>query len=135
MERNNRYLVVDDSPTVRRHLAYLLKLVGSADLEILEADSAARGLHYFRTQKPSVVFLDMMLPKENDGIILMTAMLKERPDATIVLVTALDQDHASVRSAIAKGAVGYLRKPLTVAQLQGLLTELEAQSGRFRRVS
>ncbi len=135
MERNNRYLVVDDSPTVRRHLSYLLKLVGAGDLQILEADTAARALFYFRKDQPGVVFLDMMLPKENDGIILMTAMLKERPEATIVLVTALDQDHDSVRMAIAKGAVGYLRKPITVAQLQGLLTELEAQSGRFRRVS
>jgi CheY-like chemotaxis protein len=135
MERNNRYLVVDDSPTVRRHLSYLLKLVGSGELEILEAETPAKALLLFRKETPSVVFLDMMLPKENDGIILMTAMLKERADATIVLVTALDQNHESVRSAIAKGAVGYLRKPLTVAQLQGLLTELEAQSGRFRRVS
>lgn len=135
MERNNRYLVVDDSPTVRRQLSYMLKLVASSEMDILEAETPAQALMHFRKGRPSVVFLDMMLPKENDGIVLMTAMLKEQPEATVVLVTALDQDHVSVRGAIAQGAVGYLRKPITVAGLQGVLTELEAQSGRFRRVS
>ena len=36
--------------------------------------------------------------------------------------------------AVSEGVVAYLRKPITVRALQEVLDELEAQSGRFRRV-
>lgn len=134
MDTKGRYLVIDDSPTVRKHLAYLLKLVSSEEAQVLEAENMVKALAVFRVMRPGVVFLDMMMPRQKDGMDTMKAILKEQPDAKIILCTALDQSHPAVQTAISAGATAYIRKPLTVKALQIILEELEMQSGRFRRV-
>src|SRR5687768_3080359 len=135
MEIRNKFVVIDDSPTVRKHVAYLLKLLSTGEEEIMEAANPKEALTHFRTTPPSIVFLDMMLPREQDGTNTLKLLLAEKPDTRVVLVTALDQNHRAVRGAISRGAAAYLRKPLTLRALQQVLEELEAQSGRFRRVS
>jgi two-component system chemotaxis response regulator CheY len=129
-----KYLVVDDSPTVRQHLKYLLGLLQQSDDDIPEAANPAQAVQRFKKHRPDVVFLDMMMPKEGDGLQALRSILKENPGQKIVLVTALDQDHKSVLSTISLGVTAYLRKPITMKGLQQVLDEMEAQSGRFRRV-
>src|SRR5687767_11103132 len=114
MDTKGQYLVVDDSPTVRKHLAYLLRLVSSEEAQITEAATMVEALAKFRVLRPGVVFLDMMMPRQKDGMDTMKAILKEQPDAKIILCTALDQSHPAVQTAISAGATAYIRKPLTV---------------------
>lgn len=135
MGETNRFLVVDDSPTVRKHLSYLIRLVSEGDEEIREASTPAEALFWFRQMPNCTVFLDVMMPTERDGAVVLKAILKEKPDATVVLVTALDQDHPAVQKSVSQGVVGYVRKPVTIKSLQVVIDELRAQAGRFRRVT
>src|ERR1041385_3271529 len=112
MEKKSSYLVVDDSPTVRKHVSYLLRLVAREDADVQEAQTKSQAIAAFKAQEPGVVFLDVMMPNEKDGMDTMSAMFKVRPEAKVVLLTALAQDHPTVEKAISQGATAYIRKPV-----------------------
>lgn len=57
-----RVLVIDDSKTV---IAVLKKFLRSAGYEVIEALDAESGLELMRTERPDLVFLDIMLPGMN----------------------------------------------------------------------
>ena len=57
-----RILVVDDEPSIVRPLTFILKKKG---YEVLTASNGEEGLHVARTEKPDLIFLDVMMPKKN----------------------------------------------------------------------
>ncbi|MHC6203866.1 response regulator transcription factor [Breznakiellaceae bacterium SP9] len=109
-----KLLVVDDSNTIRRAIEKYLAannftLVGTAP----DGESA---LAIFKAQLPDLVTLDITMPKM-DGLACLEAMLKIKPDAKILIVSALN-DPATGLAALKKGAKGFLAKPFTALQLQ-----------------
>jgi CheY-like chemotaxis protein len=59
---DTRALIVDDSPTVVFALKKILRSAGFITLEALDAES---GLELARTEKPDLIFLDIILPGVN----------------------------------------------------------------------
>jgi CheY-like chemotaxis protein len=125
-----RYLVVDDSRTSRTLLAALLRKASSVPPDILEAASLDEALEAFSRTPPDVVFLDMQLDLHatgtgggSSGLMALDAMLRERPEARVVLVTALTSDHPDVSDALAMGACALLEKPVASDQLRAALAE------------
>lgn len=57
-----RILVVDDEPSIVRPLMFILKKKG---YEVLTASNGEEGLLVARTEKPDLIFLDVMMPKKN----------------------------------------------------------------------
>lgn len=129
-----RYLVVDDSPTVRLTLAAAIKHVRPFGSEILEAADSKGALAAFTTNRPDVVFLDMMLASGEKGLDVLVGMLKARPEAKIVLVTGLPPEDPEVRKAIMAGAFAHLQKPTRSEAVRKVLNELEEESGRYGRI-
>jgi CheY-like chemotaxis protein len=129
----SRYLLVDDSPTVRLTLAAAIRNARKGVADIKEAGDAKAALTEFAAHRPDVVFLDMMLPGES-GLKVLERMLQSNPSAKIVLVTGLASDHPDIVQAIAGGAFGYLQKPARTDAVRRVLNDIETEAGRFSRI-
>lgn len=57
-----KILVVDDEPSIVRPLAFILKKNGYT---VITASNGEEGLHVAQTEKPDLIFLDVMMPKKN----------------------------------------------------------------------
>ena len=129
----SRYLLVDDSPTVRLTLAAAIRNARKGVADIKEAGDAKAAVAEFASHRPDVVFLDMMLPGDS-GLKVLERMLQTNPAAKVVLVTGLASDHPDVVQAIANGAFGYLQKPTRTDAVRRVLNDIETEAGRFSRI-
>jgi two-component system, OmpR family, alkaline phosphatase synthesis response regulator PhoP len=57
-----KILVVDDEPSIVRPLMFILKKNGYT---VLTASNGEEGLQVAQTEKPDLIFLDVMMPKKN----------------------------------------------------------------------
>jgi len=129
-----RYLIVDDSPTIRLRLASALKNLSAARPDIMEAADGAEAAAAFAKAQPDVVFLDMMLGEKEGGLDVLRAMLGEHPDAVVVLLTALPGNHPDVTAAISLGAFAHIPKPIATDDLKRVIQRIELESGRMGRI-
>ena len=100
-------LLVEDTPSLQLVYESVLKAAG---YEVATAGTAAAGLAMFRTQKPAVVLLDLMLP-DRDGLELLQDMLAVKPDAHVIVITANGSINKAV-AAMRAGAHEFLVKPI-----------------------
>lgn len=128
-----RFLVVDDSPTIRMMLVASIRQATGGPTPAEAADRAG-AIEAFRQQQPEVVFLDLMLAQGEKGTDVLSDILQERPDCKVVVVTALPRDHPEVMAAISHGAFGYLQKPARVSDLVKVLNSIDIEAGRLSRI-
>ena len=118
-----RVLVVDDHAVVRGGLgAFLLAF---DDLEqVGEAASGREALRVCAEARPDVVLMDLLLP-ELDGAEA-TRLLRERfPRVQVVALTS-SAEEALVRRALQAGAIGYLLKDASAAELAAAIRAAKA---------
>ena len=116
-----KLLVADDEPGVRRLVRMTLQ---SEDYEIVEAADGEKALELARELKPSLVLLDVMMPKLS-GFDVCTR-LKEDPetaDITVVMLTARAQD-SDLHDGASAGADGYFTKPFSPVALLRKVDEI-----------
>lgn len=118
---STRILVVDDGAAIRALMDAYLRRLGFTEIQL--AGTVQEGLAAFREQRSEVVFLDLSIAGEN-GAAFAVAALAERPDATIVAMTAFPSAHADVTALVALGARDYLPKPIQLHRLHGVLSHL-----------
>ena len=102
-----RVLIVDDHFVVRKGV---LALLGDAT-DILVAGEAADGhqaVAEARRLAPQVILMDLKLPGL-DGVEATRAILAERPETGIIILTGIDVGEEVV-AAVKTGALGYLAK-------------------------
>jgi CheY-like chemotaxis protein len=119
-------LVVDDDPFIRKLIATTLEDV--ADFELHEAADGLEAIAVARSKQPTVVFLDVDMPRLN-GI---EACRQLRGDPatsgmTIVMLTAAHGDSVE-RSAEEAGADLFLTKPFSPLDLLRLVDRLSEQA-------
>ena len=119
---NRTILIVDDDPSIRRLIAATLEDVSG--YRMTEAGDGEEAVERARTAQPSIVFLDVDMPRLN-GIEACRRMRSEPAvaDATIVMLTG-DSDHDAERDARAAGADLFLTKPFSPLRLLELVDEL-----------
>ncbi|MDR3563457.1 MAG: response regulator transcription factor [Negativicutes bacterium] len=115
-----RTLLVDDHALFLEGLRNLLAANG---FEIVgAARNGAEALLQFEMLKPDLVLMDLQMPG-CDGIQTTQAIIKDDPEAKIVMLTAIE-DEESLFAAIQAGAAGYLLKNMEpehfIRQLAGL---------------
>lgn len=130
-----RYLVVDDSPTIRLMMVNAVKRASPGLAEVEQASDEASALEAFRKHDPDVVFLDMMIPTEPVGLKLLGAFLAEKPSARVVMVTGHPKDHPAVIEAVSTGAFDYIQKPVRVESIQRVIEQIDVEEGRSGRIS
>jgi DNA-binding NarL/FixJ family response regulator len=102
-----RVLVVDDHFLPRFAVKALLG--DEADMQIVgEAQNGWQAVELFKQHRPDVVLMDLRLP-EMDGVSAMTAVMREDPEARILVLSHYDSE-VDIKRALEAGARGYLRK-------------------------
>ncbi len=106
-----RILLVEDEPALADTVRYNLELEGYA---VTVAPDGRRGLERFRSERPSLVILDLMLP-EVPGLDL-CRLIRAESDVPIIILTAKDSEADKV-AGLELGADDYVTKPFSVREL------------------
>ncbi|HEY4116195.1 MAG TPA: sigma-54 dependent transcriptional regulator [Byssovorax sp.] len=123
-------LVVDDDAGVRQSLRLCLEADGGRVLGVATASGALEALE----RAPfDLVLLDLWLGAES-GLALLPQILRRRPDAAVVVITAFATIETAVQ-AVKLGAVDYLPKPFTPDQVRLAARRVVAARGLERRVT
>jgi DNA-binding NarL/FixJ family response regulator len=107
MEPVRRVVVVDDHELLRAGTRRILDEATGFTV-VGEADDGDAALDVIAHAKPDVVLVDIRLPSVN-GIDLARQIVEEYPGATVLILSAYDDEHY-VRAALAAGVAGYLLK-------------------------
>jgi two-component system, NarL family, response regulator LiaR len=109
-----RVMIIDDHDIVRRGLAMFLH--GFEDMILVgEAATAPDALRVCEQVQPDVVLMDIMMP-DTDGITLTRTFHARFPQVRVVILTST-LDEITVKSALEAGAIGYMLKNISVAEM------------------
>lgn len=109
-----RVLLVDDHALVRAGLAALID--AADDLVVVgEAAGGEQAVELAVRTEPDVVLMDLSMPGM-DGIAATKALLAQRPETQVLVLTSFS-DRSRVRDALGAGAIGYLLKDCTPAEV------------------
>jgi two-component system NtrC family response regulator len=101
-------LIVDDEPNIRSGLVYGL----AKEADVIEtAGDADEALTKFRKTGFPLVITDIRLPSAMNGLELIEAMLRSRPQTTVIVITAYGSVETAVE-AMRLGAFDFITKPL-----------------------
>ena len=102
---HKRILIVEDDADGASILEAYLKKDG---FEVFLAEDGAKGLMLFRQLSPSLVLLDMMLPKMSGAELL--SEIRRAGDTPVIMVTAIGDEPEKI-GALRYGADDYVVKP------------------------
>jgi DNA-binding NarL/FixJ family response regulator len=122
-----RVLIVDDHDLFRTGLRTLLAEEG---FEVRDAFSGKAALALCRTFNPAVVVMDLNMP-EMSGIEATRLLLRERPDAAVLMLTVNEEDER-VLDAVRAGSCGYLLKD---APLEEIVAGIRAAAQGYSAIS
>ena len=109
-----RVLLVDDHEMVRLGVSSYLSI--QSDVEVVgEAENGEEGYEKAMALRPDVILMDLVM-EVMDGIESTKKILKEWPEARILIVTSFIDDE-KVYPAIEAGASGYLLKTSTAHEI------------------
>jgi two-component system alkaline phosphatase synthesis response regulator PhoP len=106
-----KILIVDDEPHIRMLIEQTLEELEDEGVEFLTAENGEQALQIISTERPALVFLDVMMPKMN-GMEVCRRVKKELAldDVYIVLLTAKGQEVDRLKGQEV-GADVYMTKP------------------------
>jgi two-component system chemotaxis response regulator CheY len=108
-----RCLIVEDAAFLREVYRFSLK---NEEIEIVdEAVDGMEAMIKINQLKPDLVLLDLVLPLKN-GIDILKEVGRISPNTKCIVISSID-DQDVIDKALALGALKYLTKPFTKAQL------------------
>jgi CheY-like chemotaxis protein len=119
MKRQANILVVDDNKDLLNTFALILKRKGYI---VDTAEDGLQALDKFGKRFFDVVLMDVIMPGMN-GIDTLHKMREANPRAKVILMTAYCEDE-QLQKAINEGAYGALYKPINIAKLMELLSNV-----------
>lgn len=121
-----RILLVDDHAVVRSGLTKFLMV--NKDLELVaEASDGLEAVQLAGLHHPDVVLMDLMMPGM-DGITATREIHQKYPQIKVIALTSFSEQNM-IQGALQAGAIGYLQKNVTVAELGNAIRS--AYSGRM----
>ena len=118
-----RVLVVEDHFMVRVGLAAIIN--SQPDLAtVAEAKNGLEGVELFRQHRPDVTLMDLRIPGL-DGVKAISAILKESPQARIIVISTYGGDEDIFR-AMQAGARGYYQKHVDGQELLNAIRAVHA---------
>ena len=116
-----KLLLVDDEAGIRKLFTNVAERMG---YEVTAVETVDQFLASYRTQRPSVVVMDLMMPRK-DGVELMKSLADDDCDLPIVLISGSDGDLLGrvQRLGLARGLDirGVLTKPIMLDDLEATL--------------
>jgi CheY-like chemotaxis protein len=107
-------LVVDDNPMIRK----LLGMALSRQFSVSEAPDSTAAFDAILRHKPSIVFLDIMMPSADEGLELLERIRQDpQTQGTVVAMITGRIDSSDRELAMAKGADAYFSKPFQLHEI------------------
>jgi len=113
-----KILVVDDSEAFRKVMIELLVKVGFH--EVVEARDYDEAVKVFSAEKPTICFVDMILPGKS-GVELTKTLRQIDPKATVIAMSSII-NKKMIRESIEFGAKDFLLKPTNEIALSSVMT-------------
>lgn len=109
-----RILIVDDHDVIRSGLRTFLMV--NRDLEqVGEAKDGVEAVQMADLYKPDVILMDLMMP-DMDGITATREISRKYPPTKVIVLTSFSEA-SMIQGALQAGAIGYLQKNVTAAEL------------------
>lgn len=119
----HRVLIVDDAMFMRAMIRDIL--VNSGRYEVVgEATNGSESIERYGVLKPDLVTMDIVMP-QMDGIEATREILKQNPQAKVIMCSALGQE-ALVIESIAAGAKDFIVKPFSAEKVLKVLDSVIA---------
>ncbi|MCJ2543663.1 response regulator transcription factor [Thermostichus vulcanus] len=121
---SNKILIVDDEPHIRLLLEQTLEELEAEGVELILAANGEEALELIRTERPQIVFLDVMMPRLNGFDV--CQQVKQDPElqhTIIIMLTAKGQEFDKQRGQEV-GADLYITKPFDPDMLTTKAAEL-----------
>lgn len=125
MSDSDTILIIEDEKELANIVAAYLKVEG---FQVVIANDGEAGLEEFKRCHPSVVLLDIMLPKK-DGIEVCKE-IREISDASIIMISAKDGEMDKV-IALGIGADDYVTKPFSTIEV---VARVKTQIRRYEKL-
>jgi DNA-binding response OmpR family regulator len=120
---SNCVLVVDDEPMVREVLTQYLANDG---FDVLEAGDGEEAIALITEHNPSMVLLDLMLPKRNGLEVL--SFIRTTSQLPVILLTARGEEADRVRG-LEAGADDYVVKPFSAREVAARVRTVLRRAG------
>jgi NtrC-family two-component system response regulator AlgB len=124
-----RVLIIDDEASIRKTTRIAVETAGHT---ATEAPTSGRALKALEEEAFDAVFLDLRLGAE-DGIEVLTRLLKVRPNTAVVMFTAY-ANVATAVEAMRRGAFDFIPKPFTPDQIRAVLAKIEKNRSMEQRL-
>lgn len=119
-----RVVIADDQTLFLESLATFLKNY-TDDIEVIgRAKNGEEAIEMARSLRPDIILMDVHMPIM-DGVEATGRILKEMPDAKILILSTYDED-TYVRQALGLGASGYLLKDISPTELIASIRALQS---------
>ena len=115
----NKVLIVDDEPTIREGLPYIIDWQDYGFEIVGAAQNGKEGMKLIQKYQPDLVITDIRMP-EMDGLEMIQAA-KQRGDTFYSIILSGYSDFTYAQKAIRLGTVSYLLKPIDEDELTDIL--------------
>lgn len=112
-------VVVDDSPAIILRLKNYLQQLGYNDIKTVSDGKGAVTLitKLIKDSQNPIILLDMELP-DLTGDVIARQLLEQKPDLSIILITADEKTTPRVRKTIGFGSTAFVQKPFSINELK-----------------
>lgn len=115
-----KIMIVEDDEDVRNSVEHLL--VKSGHEVVSKAGDGAEAIEQFKENRPSLVIMDIILPREH-GIKAIEEIINIDPFAKIIVITGVANE-ILINKALNAGAIAFLPKPFGAEELLGAINEI-----------
>lgn len=116
-----RILVVDDEPFILRSLTFVLRKEG---FDVIEARNGEEALASIRKDRPTLVFLDVMMPKMNGYEVCETVKGDPELAGTYVILLTAKGQVSDREKGLALGADEFMTKPFSPSKITERVWEI-----------
>ena len=113
-------LIIDDSKLNQHLLGTLLQAFG---YKVFYADDGEQGLAKFEAIRPSITFLDIVMPKKT-GLQVLSEIKLRYPKAIVIMVSSFSSKQ-NIHEAKKCGADWFLKKPFSKDKIQEIVKAIE----------
>jgi DNA-binding response OmpR family regulator len=121
-----KILIVDDNLQMRN----LLRITFSThpEYQLLQAQNGTEALEVLQNEKPDIVFLDIMMPGDIDGLGVCKWIKSSEYQATFVVLLSAKGQKADIELGLETGADMYLTKPFSPIALLEIVEKIKAKN-------
>jgi len=125
---NFKLLAIDDDPQT---LSLIADALGDEGMEILTAEDPEAGFQLFKSLRPKVVLLDLLMPRLS-GMDMLGRIVSSDPGANVIVISG-HYSAESAMDAIQQGACDYMTKPIDFQRLRHRIASFVAEAEIRRR--